>query len=132
MDDETKQRLTELWREAGLPLADGMQMHNGDVVNSAELVEFITPSGCIESGLLAHAPDWDHPMTEFAMMCAAEQAAGCLLRYAHRRPAGRPKLAGSWEAKPVIRRSDVGWAGPCETRIECALAVIKACREAKS
>ena len=128
MSDETKRFLTELWREAGRPLADGMQMQNGDMVNSAEGVEFLTPSGCIESGLLSsHVPDWDHPMTDFAMMCAAEQAAG---------------EAIAWVASDIAYDGD-GWIARSKygdatlggrqrfypSRIECALAVIRACRE---
>lgn len=118
----TDEQLTALWREAGRPIVDGLQMANGDVVSSAAGREFVTPSGLIEPGLLgSHTPDWSHFTTESAMMCAAEQAAGCLLMWV------RMPRHGPWYA---LRADGASAAGGifCETRTELALRVIIAAR----
>lgn len=96
----------ELWRGAGEPQVEGLVMVSG--------------FGRSDVPAYARRPDWSHPMTEFAMMCAAEEAAGKPLWWS------QPDAPGHlyWQAG-----CDVGVFDTAPTRIECALRVIIACKK---
>lgn len=129
----TDEELTALWREAGEPTCLGMFMDGC----SNPIIEYIggEPHAwndeMYDSGLthrIGDAPDWSHPMTEFAMMCAAEQALT-----SQRHPEANQSWEYGWSLNLITSNWEIHDCGATVfrargTRIECALRVIIACR----
>lgn len=129
-EDEKHERLTWLWHEAGEPMIEGLRLANDETVTLRRddcgnppcffypLVEDTDGDGVGGYGYVRgredEIPDWDHPMTEFAMMCIAEQTVG--------EPMCWEDLNGWWSALPVS--SEGGVLDQYPTRIECALWAI--------
>lgn len=100
MDNDAKNRLTRLWVDAGMPAC---------------------PMTWDEERL-GH-PDWSDPMTEFAFMCAAEQAY-------KRRFGGDLELRLMPNGNYSAHTDGIPIMGCLNLpRIEATLAVLKACRE---
>jgi len=133
MDHE---KLTRLWREAGSPVADipiwvhpelGMaisqnttEFYTGKLLIDCDGDEFLGHEGVL-------VPDWRNSLVEFCLMREAERVAG--------RPLSWVQVADLEEPEHWIVRVPARWGSwPVsdlhDSRIECALAVIKACREA--
>lgn len=144
------EKLTALWLEAGSPLPVNCKPHScfpgtrvffvdGDTAYLGSVKLEHGKMGTYTQHVEDCVPDFSDLETEFAMMCEAERVAGSRLNWEELWSEDGKAFIG-WLAEPVgttvcaprdvWRRAKVAsqCAGAHPTRIECALAVIKACR----
>lgn len=130
MSDE---ELTALWREAGRPWLPGMDTTVGmlteceiwdddqrEVPRVREYSDTISVWRCSDDW----HPEWGNPMTEFAMMCAAERAAGEPLQWLLAWDGDREICV--WRALTTDDHTPLATG---DRRVTCALHVIIACRK---